>query len=226
MTGAKTPDSLVTRHYLMVLWIQKGLDALALVYALLFFPAPIFWLIIHPAIKFWRRFGNRSFWIAAPVWAGCGVVLALIRQRIFAERLGRNAWTTLAGLGLLALAFRIDCRVHRDLGLKRLSGLPEVNPGRYAGGVVRSGIYARLRHPRYVEYMLTFVSLALLTGAVGIFLLAMATVLLYYIVAPLEERELREHYGAEYEAYARAVPRFVPRLGKIQLGPPPGGAAS
>ncbi len=210
----------------MVAWIQKALDALALAYALLFFPAPIFWLIIHPAIHFWRRFGNRSFWIAAPVWAGCGAVLVLTRQWLFAERVGRNPLTTLIGLGLIGLALRIGHGVHRDLGLKRLSGLPEVNPGRYEGGVVRSGIYARLRHPRYVEYMLTFLGLALLTGAVGIFLLAMVTVLLYYIVAPLEERELREHYGAEYEAYARAVPRFVPRLGrKVQLGPPPGGAA-
>jgi protein-S-isoprenylcysteine O-methyltransferase Ste14 len=210
----------------MVAWIQKALDALALVYALWFFPAPIFWLIIHPAIHFWRRFGNRSFWIAAPVWAGCGAALVIARHRLFAERVGCNALTTLIGLGLIGLALRIGHGVHRDLGLKRLGGLPEVSPGRYQGGVVRTGIYARLRHPRYVEYVLTFVGLGLLTGAVGIFLLAMVTVLLYYIVAPLEERELREHYGAEYEAYAQAVPRFVPRLRrKIQLGPPPGGAA-
>jgi len=47
---------------------------------------------------------------------------------------------------------------------------------------------------------------------VGIFLLAIVTILLYLIVAPLEERELREHYGPEYEAYARDVPRFLPRL--------------
>jgi len=210
----------------MVAWIEKALDALALVYALLFFPAPIFWLIVHPAIHFWRRFGNRSFWIAAPVWAGCGAALILTRHRLFAERVGRNALTTLVGLGLIGLALRIGHGVHRDLGLRRLGGLPEMNPGRYEGGVVRSGIYAWLRHPRYVDYMLTFFGLALLTGAVGIFLLAMVTVLLYYIVAPLEERELREHYGAEYEAYARAVPRFVPRLRrKIQFDSPPGGAA-
>jgi len=47
---------------------------------------------------------------------------------------------------------------------------------------------------------------------VGIFLLAILTILLYLIVAPLEERQLREHYGSEYEGYARAVPRFLPRL--------------
>ena len=62
--------------------------------------------------------------------------------------------------------------------------------------------------------MLTFLALGLLTGARGIFLVAIITILLYLFVAPLEERELREHYGRDYAAYAGAVPRFVPRLGR------------
>jgi protein-S-isoprenylcysteine O-methyltransferase Ste14 len=40
------------------------------------------------------------------------------------------------------------------------------------------------------------------------------TFLLYLIVTPLEERELRQQYGSEYEAYARKVPRFLPRFGR------------
>ena len=191
---------------------QGTVDAVALVYAIVVFPAPFFWLIVHPAIRFWRRFGNRSFWVALPLWTFSGTCLVLLRHRIFAERIGRNPLTTIAGVALIALAVWIGHHVHRRLGLQRLAGLPEMNPGRYPGGVVRTGIYARVRHPRYLEYMLTFAGLALLTGAVGIFLLAIITILLYLIVAPLEERELREHYGPEYEAYARDVPRFLPRL--------------
>ncbi len=190
---------------------QGTVDAVALIYAIVFFPAPFFWLTIHPAIRFWRRFGNRSFWVALPLWTSSGTLLVLLRHRIFAERIGRNPLTTIAGAALIALALWIGHHVHRQLGLQRLAGLPEVSPGRYSGGVVRTGIYARVRHPRYLEYMLTFVGLALLTGAVGIFLLAIITILLYLIVAPLEERELCEHYGPEYEAYARDVPRFLPR---------------
>jgi len=191
---------------------QGTVDAVALVYAIVVFPAPFFWLIVHPAIRFWRRFGNRSFWVALPLWTFSGTCLVLLRHRIFAERIGRNPLTTIAGVALIALAVWIGHHVHRRLGLQRLAGLPEMNPDRYPGGVVRTGIYARVRHPRYLEYMLTFAGLALLTGAVGIFLLAIITILLYLIVAPLEERELREHYGPEYEAYARDVPRFLPRL--------------
>jgi protein-S-isoprenylcysteine O-methyltransferase Ste14 len=77
---------------------------------------------------------------------------------------------------------------------------------------VDQGIYAWVRHPRYANMMLGFIAFGLLTGALGIFLLAIVTFLLYLIVTPLEERELREQYGSEYEIYARAVPRFFPRL--------------
>ncbi len=191
--------------------LQKVLDALALIYAILYFPVPLFWLLVHPAIHFWRRFGNRSFWIALPVWVFSGVALVLLRHRIFAERFNRHVFTYLLGAALVVAGTWIGHRVHRELGLRRLAGLAEMNRARYPDPMVRTGIYSYVRHPRYLELMLGLWGFAFLTGAVGIFFLAIVTVLLYQIVAPLEERELREHYGPQYEAYARVVSRFVPR---------------
>ncbi|HUI41638.1 MAG TPA: isoprenylcysteine carboxylmethyltransferase family protein [Terriglobia bacterium] len=192
--------------------LSRVLDALAFVYALLFFPAPFFWIVIHSFIDFWRRFGNRALWVALPLWTANAAALGLLAHRVYAGRLPRNALTVAIGAALVVAGLGIGHHVHRVFGLRRLGGLPEVNPARYPGGVVRSGLFARLRHPRYVEYMISFAGWALLTGAPGNYVLAMATVLMYLIVAPLEERELRRHYGEEYGAYARAVPRFIPRL--------------
>ena len=192
--------------------LEKSIDILAFAYALLFFPAPVFWLIIHPAIHFWRRFGNRSFWIALPVWVVNGIAVGLLAPRIYAHRLPRSPVTALLAAALVVGGLAIGRHVHRVFGLKRLGGLPEMSPDRYAGGVIKSGLYGRVRHPRYLEYMLSFVGWALLTGAVGFFALAAVSIVLYLIVAPIEERQLREHYGDEYESYAREVPRFLPRL--------------
>jgi len=191
---------------------EKGLDFVAFFYALALFPAPFFWLIIHPAIDFWRRQGARTYWAAVPVWVAIGILLFLIRSSMFEERFERNPVTWALGAALLVLAVWLDRQVFREFSVRRLVGLPEIRREGETAQMVRSGVYAHVRHPRYLEYMLTFLSLALLTGAAGIFALAIVTVLMYVIVAPLEERELRNRYGAAYEAYAREVPRFIPRL--------------
>jgi protein-S-isoprenylcysteine O-methyltransferase Ste14 len=192
--------------------LRKILDILAFVYALAFFPAPFFWLVIHPFIHVWKRFGNRAFWLALPVWSAAALGLGLLAPRLYAERIPRNAFTAVAGAALVGAGLMIGHHVHRVLGLKRLGGLPEVNPVRYPGALVEAGLYARVRHPRYLEYMISFFGWGLLTGATGILGLAFLTVLMYLIVAPLEERELRRRYGERYARYARTVPRFLPRL--------------
>ncbi len=192
--------------------LDSLLDLVAFLYALAFFPAPFFWVIIHPFVGFWRRYGKRAFWVALPVWFGSGVGLWWFRNDMFAQRLDRNAATWTLGAALVLLGVYLTRRVRSEFSLRRLAGFPELDPARYPGGVVRSGIYARLRHPRYMGFVVTLLGLSFLTGAVGIFVLAIITVLMYLIVAPLEERELRDHYGAEYEAYTRDVPRFFPRL--------------
>ena len=191
--------------------LRRAIDVLALTYAVLFFPAPFFWLIIHPAIDFWRRFGNRSFAVAPPIWLAFGAALLGHRSLIFAHRLERNVATVALGLILIGLAARLERQVMAEFTVRRLVGIPEMEPHQNVRGVVSRGIYARVRHPRYLLYMLTFFGFAFLTGAGGIFVLAIVSVLMYVIVAPLEERELRRQYGSEYEAYCRAVPRFLPR---------------
>jgi protein-S-isoprenylcysteine O-methyltransferase Ste14 len=190
----------------------RTIDWLAVAYAALYFPVPFYWLLLHPAVNTWRRIGYRSFWIALPVWILIGVPLALMENFLFARRLPRNAATYCLGAALLVFTFWVSRRVHQEFSFKKLAGLPELNPAHPQRGIVDQGIYAWVRHPRYANIMLGFIAFGLLTGAAGIFLLAIVTFLLYLIVTPLEERELREQYGSEYEIYARTVPRFLPRL--------------
>ncbi len=194
----------------MSIALTKTIDWLAVVYAALYFPVPVYWLLIHPALNTWRRVGYRSFWIALPVWVLMGLPLVLMENSLFLYRLPRNAATYGLGAVLLALNFWVSRRVHQKFSFKKLAGLPELNPAHPHRGIVDTGIYARVRHPRYANIILGFIAFGLLTGAAAIFLLAIVTYLLYLIVTPLEERELREQYGSEYEAYVSTVPRFLP----------------
>jgi len=77
-----------------------------------------------------------------------------------------------------------------------------------------TGPYARTRNPLYFGSVLMAVGFALASRS----WLAVAVVVAYFVIFyPMvmrrEAAELRERYGEPYEAYARAVPLFWPRLG-------------
>jgi protein-S-isoprenylcysteine O-methyltransferase Ste14 len=79
--------------------------------------------------------------------------------------------------------------------------------------LVVGGVYRYVRNPMYVAILAIVVGQALLLGqlglllyAAGIWLIAAAFVRFY------EEPALRRRFGADYEAYRRAVPAWWPRL--------------
>ncbi|MCY1366551.1 Phospholipid methyltransferase [compost metagenome] len=75
-----------------------------------------------------------------------------------------------------------------------------------------AGPYAWIRHPQYVAFVL--ILLGFLLQWPTLLTLAMFPVLLvmYGRLAVTEERDMRKEFGAAYDAYARATPRFIPRF--------------
>lgn len=205
---------IATGHISLANGFLHLIDYVALFCLILLLWIPFYWLVFHPAIGLWRRLGNRAFWVALPVWLIFAGGIIHFRHGLFARRLERSALTWAVGGVLFIVASWLDVQTRQALGWRRLAGLTELNPQHPLCGVIRTGIYARLRHPRYLLYMLMILSMAFLTGAPAIFLLAFLNILMYQILAPLEERELVEQYGPLYEDYRRSVPRFMPRLGR------------
>jgi protein-S-isoprenylcysteine O-methyltransferase Ste14 len=194
-------------------------DFVAIFYLILLLWIPSYWFVFHPAIRFWRQVGNRAFWLALPVWlifAG-GIVAA--RHELLGRRWERSALTWAVGGVLFLVASWLDVQTRHTFGWRRLIGMPELNPNHRLRGVVQTGVYGRVRHPRYLLYMLMVSSMAFLTGAKLIFLLAFLNVLLYQVLAPFEERELLDQYGQQYESYRRSVPRFLPHLTRTPKNP-------
>lgn len=79
--------------------------------------------------------------------------------------------------------------------------------------LVVGGLYRWVRNPMYLGVSTAIAGQAVLFGSVGVgiwlavFVLATTTFTLAY-----EEPTLRRRYGASYDAYAAAVPRWRPRL--------------
>jgi protein-S-isoprenylcysteine O-methyltransferase Ste14 len=80
------------------------------------------------------------------------------------------------------------------------------------GKLVTEGIYARIRHPQYVGLFL--ITLGLLVQWPTLITLVMWPVLTfaYYRLAMREEAAVARQFPAEYEAYRRRIPAFIPRF--------------
>jgi protein-S-isoprenylcysteine O-methyltransferase Ste14 len=178
-------------------------------------PIPLFWFVLHPRVEYWRRHQKAGYITGVLFsWGPVTACMVLFRHELFRQG-WPPLWSMAAGIGLITLEAWIFMCVKRDLGAARLVGQVELSGG---GEVVRRGIYARMRHPRYVGSFLAIVGACLLAGTRVMWLVAAAWTLLTLIAILLEERELRARLGASYEDYCRRVPRFFPLRTKPREG--------
>ncbi len=174
-------------------------------------PALLWWFLIHPFVGFWRRIGSRATLVVMGVIYVAGVA-SLIPQRdvLLIRDLGTSPALLAASAALVGLSFWIAFRRKKHLTARILAGLPELDPEAGGGTLLTKGIYARIRHPRYVEIAVGTLGYALFSGWLGAILVAVATLPLLHAIVLLEERELVARFGEEYERYRAAVPRYVP----------------
>lgn len=85
------------------------------------------------------------------------------------------------------------------------------------GSLVKSGIYAYVRHPMYTGVLMGMTGLSIITDSVARLLLTCA---LYYVLdvkSEYEEEKLKEIYGSDYEIYKQEVSgKFFPADLKIE----------
>jgi protein-S-isoprenylcysteine O-methyltransferase Ste14 len=176
-------------------------------------PSLLVWFIVHPLTPQWRKVGPLVTYLT--VLAIVVPLMALVyRLRALLMRVHFGVgWPLIAGaLVLFGCACCIAVLRRRRLTPAIMFGLPQLLGRACDGALITDGIYAHVRHPRYVEVALSLAAIALFTGYLTVYMVAALCVPVIYLVVLLEERELRERFGVEYEEYCRRVPRFVPRL--------------
>lgn len=126
----------------------------------------------------------------------------------------RDFWTfdgdSVRWLGVVLFAAGGALRIWPVFTLgRRFSGLVAIQPGHT---LVTTGIYRRVRNPSYLGMLVNALGWALaFRSAAGVLLTAL---LLPPLVARIraEERLLRAHFGAEYDAYCARTWRLIPGI--------------
>jgi protein-S-isoprenylcysteine O-methyltransferase Ste14 len=118
------------------------------------------------------------------------------------------------GLGFVVAAAGQAIRI-ATIGLKYI-----IRGGRgrmvYAEDLVTEGIFAHCRNPLYVGNILIVAGLGVMSNSILFNLVATPVfVFMYAAIVRAEEAFLRGKFGAAYDAYARDVNRWLPRLGGL-----------
>ena len=176
---------------------------------ILFFelPIPIYWLILHPFNAFWRTRVRAAFLFAGlTAWTCGGAVLWIFRHALLAST-PRSWFAIIVGFALIAVEAYLFARVEKELGSRRLVGHAELTG---KGEMFTGGLYAYLRHPRYAGMFAALLGAALLAGTPLLWIVLALWCPFALLVIRLEEKELEARFGANYEAYRRRVPAFLP----------------
>jgi protein-S-isoprenylcysteine O-methyltransferase Ste14 len=77
-----------------------------------------------------------------------------------------------------------------------------------------TGLYARIRHPQYVGFVLIMFGFILQWPTLITLLMFPILVWVYARLAKAEERDMAAEFGSEYERYRNRTPAFIPKLHK------------
>ena len=156
--------------------------------------------------------GTNTYTVVLTTIGAAMVGLFSIRHDLLTADFGTNY--PLLGLGVLSLILsgRMRFAIQKHLSIKTLLGFPEISPNRFPRELITEGIYARMRHPRYVQLLIALIGYALIANYLATYLAVALWIPGIYIIVQLEEKELRAHFGESYDEYCRKVPRFLTKL--------------
>lgn len=181
-------------------------------------PGLLFWLVIHPWARAWRRLGPmRTYLIVLPPVVALGAVLFRVRGRLLGVDLGMNGSLISIALVLYSVMTWLELQYWRQLSIPTLIGIPELSRGEHGKGkLLKDGVYGAVRHPRYLSAGIGVVANALIINHVGMYALILLLFPAGFVMLLFEERELVGRFGEQYRQYQREVPQVLPRLHKAK----------
>lgn len=140
-----------------------------------------------------------------------GVVAGLVPFVITAgDRPSPNAWPF--GIGLLAVGCALLLWCVRDFWVAGRGTLAPWDPPRR---LVVVGLYRCVRNPMYVAVLIVVAGWATLFWSATLVLYLLLLAAGFHLRVVLQEEPwLRRQFGSDWEAYAAAVPRWLPRPGR------------
>jgi protein-S-isoprenylcysteine O-methyltransferase Ste14 len=173
---------------------------------------PSFWLAIHPRAESWRSRRRSPYRVLLPLWIALWIVAALVTETWRHVVLYSSLWAWVPAAFLFGAGFWLYSKSGRDFSIQQLSGIPEVMPGAREQRLITVGIHSRVRHPVYLAHFCEMLTWSLGTGLAVCYALTALAVLSGAVMIRLEDKELEQRFGEDFNQYKRSVPAIFPRL--------------
>jgi protein-S-isoprenylcysteine O-methyltransferase Ste14 len=185
---------------------EKAVRLIAIAVLAFEMPVPVYWLILHTRVFFWRRHIRAAFPVAVlAAWGLIDLLLYHFRLQLF--RRDVSFGLALAGLALIAFDVFTFSTSEAVFGGRRLAGHAELAGSRE---LIARGLYARVRHPRYLGMMSGVLGASLMVALAPLWAVSILWLVLALLTIRAEERELHTRLGPVYAAYAERVPALLP----------------
>ena len=196
--------------------IDRARYVLGVVNVIVLPPGLLFWLVIHPWARGWRRLGPiRTYLIVLPPVVAFGAVLFRVRGQLLGADLGMNWILISIALVLYGVTTWLERQYWRQLSIPTLIGIPELSRAEHRKSkLLKDGVYRAVRHPRYLSAGIGIVANALIINYSGMYILILLLFPAGFVMLMFEERELVNRFGEEYRQYQREVPQVLPRWHK------------
>lgn len=186
-------------------------------------------IVTYPMLFLWRgwlrRRGLRAWYMIEVVglWGGTTLILVLLAPWWLGWSWDGVLPLLILGGILLAVSVAVGTWAVAKMGWARLLFAGALFPpgagaeeNQVPQRLVVEGTYRYVRNPLYVTDFSLILGASLLTQSWALILLAALYLAQPALQVPLEERELRERFGAPYRRYCDLVPPFVPRLRPVR----------
>lgn len=189
--------------------MQPFLRTLGWIGCVIYATIPLFWLLIHSRVGYWRSRSRSPYRVLVPLWISMWVALGLLTWQWRKICLYSTPWAWLPALALFGGGFWLYSRATEDFSGQQLSGVPEILHGQRTE-LVTTGIRARVRHPVYLGHLCELFAWSAGTGLAVAYGLTLFAILTGALMIHMEERELEGRFGEEYRAYQQQVPALFP----------------
>lgn len=147
-------------------------------------------------------------------WLGFGFAVVTI---LLALRLPGGAPTWAHGLGAAFLLASAPLIFLPFLQLPRYGRVERGRSYMETTALAERGLYAVVRHPQYLGYVLLTAGFALRAPRPVVVAAAVAAITGFVLQAREEDRDLRQRFGSAWESWARDVPAFDLPAGLLRL---------